>query len=351
MLSRPRRAAERPAQRLGPAAGAGRGARGDLALPRLVADRVAGRQARPDHSAPRADRPGAARGGALSAMGPRDDFLLLSLTRDGRLASPHAIRCAPAAPAARPRTASSSATAGSTIWSRRARARSGSSRISTRRSGRWGIAWSRSGSRFTGRRSPSRTWRPRAAPLVRSLPGGARRRSVNWARRQPGLLARLIPPLCEAEVPLGPEEELELDALLRLARDGARRGGVTLAPLHALSLLAHEAAGGAGGRAARPRAPGARLSASFGGRAPRLHLDRPFLRRQARDAPRCSGACAPRVWCCSWPPSPPSRSRRRCRARSARASTAASSPSGWSEAASSPCAPTTTGRSARSTPR
>ena len=59
------------------------------------------------------------------------------------------------------------------------------------------------------------------------------------------------------EVPLGPEEELELDALLRLAREGARRGGVTPAPAPRAHLLAHEAAGGPGGRAAWPRAAGA----------------------------------------------------------------------------------------------
>ena len=35
------------------------------------------------------------------------------------------------------------------------------------------------------------------------------------ARRQPGALASVIALLCEAEVPLGPEEELELDALVR----------------------------------------------------------------------------------------------------------------------------------------
>jgi hypothetical protein len=90
-------------------------------------------------------------------------------------------------------------------------------------------------------------------------------------RRQPGLLARLIPPLCEAEVPLGPEEELELDALVRLAREDAQRGGVTLSPLYALSFwLMKRRAGQVGERLGREvLAPAFR---ALGGQEPRLHL-------------------------------------------------------------------------------
>ena len=56
----------------------------------------------------------------------------------------------------------------------------------------------------------------------RARPAGAREPSATWRGYSRALLARLIPPLCEVEVPLGPEEELELDALLRQAREGAR---------------------------------------------------------------------------------------------------------------------------------
>lgn len=91
------------------------------------------------------------------------------------------------------------------------------------------------------------------------------------ARREPGVLARLIPALCEAEVPLGPEEELELDALVRQARDGALRGGTSLAPLHALSFwLMKRRAGQVGERLGREL-----LAPAFtvlGDRAPRVHL-------------------------------------------------------------------------------
>ena len=90
-------------------------------------------------------------------------------------------------------------------------------------------------------------------------------------RRQPGLLVRLIPPLCEAEVPLGPEEELELDALLRLAREGTQRGGVTLSPLYALSFwLMKRRAGQVGERLGRELL--APAFTALGDRAPRLHL-------------------------------------------------------------------------------
>ncbi len=91
-------------------------------------------------------------------------------------------------------------------------------------------------------------------------------------QRHPDLLARLIPPLCEAEVPLGPEEELELDALLRSAREGAeQRGGVSLSPLYALSFwLMKRRAGQVGERLGRELLAPAFMA--LGGRAPRLHL-------------------------------------------------------------------------------
>lgn len=91
------------------------------------------------------------------------------------------------------------------------------------------------------------------------------------ARSRPGLLTQLIGPLCEAEVPLGPEEEMELDALLRQVRDGAFRGGSTLAPLHALSFwLMKRRAGQVGDRFGRELlAPALTV---LGDKAPRLHL-------------------------------------------------------------------------------
>jgi len=90
-------------------------------------------------------------------------------------------------------------------------------------------------------------------------------------RRQPGLFARLIPALCEAEVPLGAEEEIELDALLRLADQGAERGDVTLSPLYALSFwLMKRRAGQVGERLGRELL--APAWSALGDRAPRLHL-------------------------------------------------------------------------------
>jgi hypothetical protein len=91
------------------------------------------------------------------------------------------------------------------------------------------------------------------------------------ARRAPGALTRLMAPLCEAEVPLGPEEEIELDALLRQTHEGALRGGVSLSPLHALSFwLMKRRAGQVGERLGRELL--APAFATLGDRAPRLHL-------------------------------------------------------------------------------
>src|SRR5262245_55853157 len=87
---------ERPkrAQRLGPPSGPGRRARRDLPLPRLVAHRLGGREARPHHPAPRADRPCGQGGLAVRATAfPRldDGVLLLSLAHDGRLTNPRTL--------------------------------------------------------------------------------------------------------------------------------------------------------------------------------------------------------------------------------------------------------------------
>jgi hypothetical protein len=91
------------------------------------------------------------------------------------------------------------------------------------------------------------------------------------ARSRPGLLTQLVGPFCEAEVPLGPEDEIELDALLRQVRDGALRGGLSLTPLHALSFwLMKRRAGQVGERLGREL-----LAPAFtvlGDKAPRLHL-------------------------------------------------------------------------------
>jgi len=91
------------------------------------------------------------------------------------------------------------------------------------------------------------------------------------ARSDPRLLGRLLAALVEAEVPLGPEEELELDALVRQVRDGGRRASSMLSPLHALSFwLMKRRAGQVGERLGREvLAP---LLTMLGDRAPRVHL-------------------------------------------------------------------------------
>jgi hypothetical protein len=91
------------------------------------------------------------------------------------------------------------------------------------------------------------------------------------ARTRPELIETLIAPLCEAEVPLGPEEEIELDGLLGRVREGALRGGSTLSPIYALSFwLMKRRAGQVGERLAREvLAP---ALTALGAKAPRLHL-------------------------------------------------------------------------------
>ncbi|MBI1959839.1 MAG: hypothetical protein HYS36_11530 [Candidatus Rokubacteria bacterium] len=105
-------------------------------------------------------------------------------------------------------------------------------------------------------------------------------------RMRPGLIPRLLPLLLESEVPLGPEEEIELDGLLRRIRDGAAhgsapddvahhdrapRGGALLSPIQALSFwLMKRRAGQVGERLGREAL--APIFAALGDQAPRLHL-------------------------------------------------------------------------------
>ena len=85
------------------------------------------------------------------------------------------------------------------------------------------------------------------------------------------MLPHLLGALCEAEVPLGPEEELELDGLVRQVRDGARHGGASSSALHALSFwLMKRRAGQVGDRLGRELL--APMLEGLGPRAPRLHL-------------------------------------------------------------------------------
>ena len=72
-------------------------------------------------------------------------------------------------------------------------------------------------------------------------------------------------------MPLGPEEEIELDALLRRVREGALRAGSLLSPIYALSFwLMKRRAGQVGERLGREvLAP---AFTALGATAPRLHL-------------------------------------------------------------------------------
>jgi hypothetical protein len=130
----------------------------------------------------------------------------------------------------------------------------------------------------------------RGVPLAQPVPeplGGL----GELLRREPGLVAQLIPLLCEAEVPLGPEEELELDALLRLTREGAEGGGMTRSPLDALSFwLMKRRAGQVGERLGRELL--APAFAALGDYAPRRR--RPPPTGAASRPARC--ACRPGRW-------------------------------------------------------
>ena len=108
---------------------------------------------------------------------------------------------------------------------------------------------------------------PAGGQMAPELAGGL----GDLARSDPGLLGQLLAAPVEAEVPLGPEEELELDALVRQVRGDGRRGSSMLSPLHALSFwLMKRRAGQVGERLGREvLAP---LFTMLGDRAPRLHL-------------------------------------------------------------------------------
>jgi hypothetical protein len=96
-------------------------------------------------------------------------------------------------------------------------------------------------------------------------------RNLGDVTRRPPLLTRVLPALCAAEVPLGPEEELELDALLHLVRDAESWGGVSRSPFDALSFwLMKRRAGQVGERLGRELLAPAFMA--VGDQAPRLHL-------------------------------------------------------------------------------
>jgi len=89
------------------------------------------------------------------------------------------------------------------------------------------------------------------------------------ARSEPGRLAPLLLAMAEAEVPRSPEEELELNALLRRLRQSDARG--LLAPAHALSFwVMKRRAGEVGERLGREHL--GPVLAKLGAKAPRLHL-------------------------------------------------------------------------------
>ena len=201
---------------------------------------------------------------------PRQDVLLLPLTRDGRLVDPRALD----AIQERLPTATECFLFCHGWLTDQTEARQGAERFFTHlddalrplgervRALRVAVHWP--SKPFADPGPESRSVRDEVWP---ELLGGL----GHLARSRPGLLAQLVGPLCEAEVPLGPEEELELDALLRQVRDGALRGGSTLAPLHALSFwLMKRRAGQVGERLARELlAPALTV---LGDKAPRFHL-------------------------------------------------------------------------------
>src|SRR6266542_2262258 len=91
------------------------------------------------------------------------------------------------------------------------------------------------------------------------------------ARGEPGRVSRLLLTMAEAEVPRSPEEEIELDGLLRGLREAEGRGGTLLSPAHALSFwLMKRRAGEVGERLGREHL--GPIFARLGDQAPRLHL-------------------------------------------------------------------------------
>jgi hypothetical protein len=121
--------------------------------------------------------------------------------------------------------------------------------------------------------------RPFAVPATPSRDGGGSEEDApaivgclaDLARGGSDVLRPLIQGVCELEIPLGPEEELELDSLVRQARVYGSRGAGTLTPLHALSFwLTKRRAGQVGDRLGREwLAP---LHTEAGPKAPRIHL-------------------------------------------------------------------------------
>ncbi len=96
-------------------------------------------------------------------------------------------------------------------------------------------------------------------------------RGLDPARLAPGRFRELLLTMAEAEIPRGPEEELELDRLLRGLREPTTRGGLLISPAHALSFwMMKRRAGEVGERLGREHLGPllARLDAS----GPRLHL-------------------------------------------------------------------------------
>jgi len=200
----------------------------------------------------------------------RNDLLLLSLTRDGRLTSP------------RPFDALQQRLGSATDcflfchgWlNDQAEAREGAQRFF----GHLDVALRPLGERVVPLRVAVH-WPSK--PFANGEPGRAATHVTpslellgslgELVRRQPGLLERLIPALCEVEVALGPEEELELDALGRQARRGGVRGGVSLSLLDALSFwFMKRRAGQVGERLGRELL--APAFSALGAQAPRLHL-------------------------------------------------------------------------------
>jgi hypothetical protein len=104
------------------------------------------------------------------------------------------------------------------------------------------------------------------APAWPDLLGGLDPASIPATRLRSLLLA-----LAEAEVPHGPEEELELDRLLRALREPTTRGGLPLSPVHAFSFwLMKRRAGEVGERLGREHLGPLFSRLTEGG--PRLHL-------------------------------------------------------------------------------
>ncbi len=96
-------------------------------------------------------------------------------------------------------------------------------------------------------------------------------RGLDPARLTPGRFRQLLLTMAEAEIPRGPEEELELDRLLRSLRDPTTRGGLPISPAHALSFwMMKRRAGEVGERLGREHL--GPLLARLGDGRPRLHL-------------------------------------------------------------------------------